>query len=335
MSKAKSKKKAETCLDNDFHAINSHYDEIMKDFREAIEQRDVKMIKICLFILRTYFHSPDKNKKDLENEEKKFNELVDLSTPILLDWIQGIQDGDKVELYSTSDQTWYIARIDYGISIGEQRKAQVHYEGWDEKFDCMILLHPDTTNPLGTFIEQRQPNRNNKRSYSEVIKEDNVEPSEEKLEQGPVESGTSSNSSSSSSSSSHRVNDDKETSGGRRSRRSSLNVDQSENIKGMGASKKKDGHIKTERKHAKLSNEDKVKFSEWICCKCGQLEDEFGSELVVCDGICLRTFHSNCLQETIAENQEWYCNECTLSQHQCFICKDIGYDYLVRNMSVD
>lgn len=35
--------------------------------------------------------------------------------------------------------------------------------------------------------------------------------------------------------------------------------------------------------------------NEWICSNCGTLDSENGSDLVLCDGPCLRSFHINCL----------------------------------------
>ena len=35
--------------------------------------------------------------------------------------------------------------------------------------------------------------------------------------------------------------------------------------------------------------------NEWICGHCGFLKSEDGTDLVLCDGPCLRSFHLGCL----------------------------------------
>eukprot|EP00271_Cylindrocystis_brebissonii_P000056 TRINITY_DN1004_c0_g6_i3.p1 TRINITY_DN1004_c0_g6~~TRINITY_DN1004_c0_g6_i3.p1 ORF type:complete len:1293 (-),score=211.39 TRINITY_DN1004_c0_g6_i3:1358-4936(-) len=61
-----------------------------------------------------------------------------------------------------------------------------------------------------------------------------------------------------------------------------------------------------------------------------------GGELILCDGPCMRSFHSSkeagiistCpslnLPKELLANETWYCRNCEGSQHQCYVCGELG-----------
>ena len=44
-----------------------------------------------------------------------------------------------------------------------------------------------------------------------------------------------------------------------------------------------------------IDHEMNLDKNEWVCGKCGFLNAEDGSDLVLCDGPCLGSFHLGCL----------------------------------------
>lgn len=108
-----------------------------------------------------------------------------------------------------------------------------------------------------------------------------------------------------------------ESSSSKRSGRKSLNRDSS--IEKPKSTKKKQKH-----------GEDEPDKNDWICGICHSFESGDGTELVLCDGPCMRSFHLGCLGLTWAEihsgGEKWLCQDCILGQHNCFICGVRGLD---------
>jgi len=58
-------------------------------------------------------------------------------------------------------------------------------------------------------------------------------------------------------------------------------------------------------------------YSEPICAEC-----ESGGALLCCDGVCNRSFHTECLGEEPEDDGEpWLCFDCAHEVHRCFACK--------------
>ena len=59
------------------------------------------------------------------------------------------------------------------------------------------------------------------------------------------------------------------------------------------------------------------------------------SDLVLCDGPCLRSFHIGCLQAKQLSSEQsaddlWLCVDCREGKHFCFICGQRGDDFKAR-----
>jgi hypothetical protein len=48
-------------------------------------------------------------------------------------------------------------------------------------------------------------------------------------------------------------------------------------------------------KKRRLPGEEEEDINDWLCARCGLLESRTGSKLMLCDGPCLRSFHTDCL----------------------------------------
>lgn len=91
------------------------------------------------------------------------------------------------------------------------------------------------------------------------------------------------------------------------------------------------------QKKRKTSDDSVPDRNEWICAICDQLEAFDDSNLILCDGPCLRSFHIGCLclNSNDIPDSAWLCDECTSGQHTCFMCGDTGIDNIeVRKCSI-
>eukprot|EP00606_Chrysophyceae_sp_TOSAG23-5_P001539 GSChrysophyteH2.ASY1.ANO1.819.1 assembled CDS len=72
--------------------------------------------------------------------------------------------------------------------------------------------------------------------------------------------------------------------------------------------------------------------NDWVCGICEMLEAEEGSELMLCDGPCMRSFHTKCIDLDGAHDRDevggvWLCTDCKTGAHDCFICGEKGKDF--------
>ena len=70
-----------------------------------------------------------------------------------------------------------------------------------------------------------------------------------------------------------------------------------------------------------------------VCTLCGQLALCDESELLECDGSCLRSFHLACMdltEEDIGYGVQWLCPDCDKGAHECRICGDEVCAYVAR-----
>lgn len=56
---------------------------------------------------------------------------------------------------------------------------------------------------------------------------------------------------------------------------------------------------------------------DWICGMCSQLDTPCMSDMVTCDGPCLRSFHVVCLDvdEEALSKEKWFCEDCERGYH--------------------
>lgn len=63
--------------------------------------------------------------------------------------------------------------------------------------------------------------------------------------------------------------------------------------------------------------------NEWICTICSQLKSSDGTDLLLCDGGCKRSFHTGCLGvSSVFPEGDWICDQCINNTHSCFICNE-------------
>ena len=72
--------------------------------------------------------------------------------------------------------------------------------------------------------------------------------------------------------------------------------------------------------------------NEWVCALCSQLASADGSDLLLCDGECLRSFHTGCLGLTTVPEGDWRCEQCANNSHSCFVCNEQNSRAKVRQL---
>lgn len=73
---------------------------------------------------------------------------------------------------------------------------------------------------------------------------------------------------------------------------------------------------------AKTEMEDVPNMAEDILCgSCGEIEDDSLSDMILCDGGCLSSYHLSCLGlEEAPEVEKWLCEQCRTNEQKCFAC---------------
>ncbi|CAI5727242.1 unnamed protein product [Hyaloperonospora brassicae] len=86
---------------------------------------------------------------------------------------------------------------------------------------------------------------------------------------------------------------------------------------GNGACKPK---VLAKKKRGVLAVEPKFP-EESLCGMCGEVEDDDLTDMVFCDGGCLKSYHFSCLGiDSAPEDEEWLCEQCRTNEQLCFAC---------------
>ncbi|GMH71126.1 hypothetical protein TrST_g11329 [Triparma strigata] len=66
----------------------------------------------------------------------------------------------------------------------------------------------------------------------------------------------------------------------------------------------------------------------WICRECNEIEAslDIDAPLLICEGPCLRTFHTVCVGEESVPEGKWICRDCKEERHMCVVCAEYGED---------
>uniref|UniRef100_M4BXT8 Histone-lysine N-methyltransferase n=1 Tax=Hyaloperonospora arabidopsidis (strain Emoy2) TaxID=559515 RepID=M4BXT8_HYAAE len=60
---------------------------------------------------------------------------------------------------------------------------------------------------------------------------------------------------------------------------------------------------------------------ESLCGVCGEVEDDDLTDMIFCDGGCLKSYHFSCLGiDSAPEDEEWLCEQCRTNEQLCFAC---------------
>jgi len=282
---------------------------VLTDLQVASEEDDLPVLMRLLVFVDGCLNTVDTKGTKLDQIRTK---ALDLQQK----WVSNLKEGDSVELYSLREDKWYGARI---VSMEKENKLYLKYYGWDDKYNREVDILSSKLAPPETFIILKKVQKR-KKAAEEMDDDDEEEeidetkaPSEDmNPEQGDNAPGTEDSQLCVPIDSNHR-----------RTRRGSHNPT---------ASPLPKKEIKTLKKKKTADEEEQVSdHNDWICDICHMIEAPKGTELVLCDGPCRRSFHLECLtKKPKAIENIWVCEGCKTHSHECFLCKKSGRDYLVR-----
>jgi hypothetical protein len=263
--------------------------EIQTQFRAAVDAEDLEKVANALYLHSYILGAP--NNPERVNDTNIGSSIDDskdvMSKPsigivacdpmfhfftkamvIVEKWKQTVSQGDNVDCYRTLERKWYTAKI----LAREGDTVSLHYNGWAPKHDDICVVFSQIKMyPCGTAVRQKKKAvKKETRAKYEIVEI----PLQEKV---AVDSSAISSSSIESAPSRS----------GRQARAARLvPADQQQLVK------------KPIVKRQKTKEEEDLEDSlrrEWVCSICYQLEAPDDSDLILCDGLCKRSFHLMCL----------------------------------------
>ena len=159
--------------------------------------------------------------------------------------------------------------------------SQIHYQGWPSKFDQTISLMQSKSFPSCFRVESK------KKTFQKSQLCNDIEDIEEYRHVGPklTENITK-----------DILANNKDV--------MKLNID-SDNVKNRYGrnltTTSTSSNIKVERKKKTKNVPDR---NEWICSVCNSFEDHNDSDLILCDGLCMRSYHIGCLNLSVEDNTQ-------------------------------
>jgi hypothetical protein len=280
-------------------------DLIVSELQTHIDTHDLPGLAKYVVLLDTLVQE---NKLASINEatQKRWMECADIARGMLREWRAMLTLNDNID-FLNNEGAWYLVKI---ISAPINHIARVHFQGWDKKYDQDVDLFSEVTvQPPNTFVvSRRKAVRQSTAADAPIVLEEELENAtnalivpeslaevEAKCEVEEVVEGASS------------------------SRRRSLKRVSEPDEPAVAQSVKK-----TKRGKQEKDNND------WVCSVCSMLEAPQGSDLLLCDGPCRRSFHAECLHLDAKDVPDsWICAQCTEGKHVCFVCCQEGLDLVV------
>lgn len=209
---------------------------------------------------------------------------------------ESLQTGDSVDVFCTQTRKWLPAKVEGRLDTG----VKVHFLGWNKSSDEVITpatrtrIAPRGSNAAEAWAEhdKRLEKRKRGRTVAEeaAVNEKNAitaADADREIEPTFVSGGA--------------------TRSGRKTTKRLLNDAAPRRPASMVAKKKK-------------VDEQPVDVDD-LCAACGQIEDEEHSDMILCDGGCLSSYHFSCLGlESAPEGEKWLCEQCRTNEQKCFMC---------------
>lgn len=280
-------------------------DDLVADLEQNLQEKHLSNASRCIFaiqdILTKLGREADQKLTDLLAEHKKQLER----------WKKALKVEDKFETFSVGDKKWFIAKI---LSKEHDGRVFVKYIGWQAQYNEVIDISDREIHPEGTLIPVVE-SANKKRSQTVYLADEQ-----------------------STSMQSNTISDD-HTSMETTSQQPPETTDEAFEVSARGRKVRKLITNNEQKKKRTLAKRTIKDHNDWNCTNCGMLEAVNGSDLVMCDGPCKRSFHQECMSSEEAakhealmdsdENADWFCWQCRTGRHDCFICGRDGINFWV------
>ncbi|KAK1939427.1 Histone-lysine N-methyltransferase ASH1L [Phytophthora citrophthora] len=216
------------------------------------------------------------------------------------DFCSKLKEKQQVDVYDVGTQEWLAAKI---VRLDDDGCIKVHYMGWNSKCDEKIgkassyRIQPRATKATLAWAKHQtklDKRGAEKRSEATPPVNDNLERFEaEDVELVPTFVQT----------------------GSTRSGRALTRRVENGALKPKAAPKKKTDAVAIE---SKFPEED-------LCGVCGEIEDDDLTDMILCDGGCLKSYHFSCLGiDSAPEGEKWLCEQCRTNEQLCFACRRNG-----------
>ena len=309
--------------------------------------RDLQRLVVWVDLLEKTF--PEIH-KELGCKES-FWEGINFARNEFLKWSSlHININDNIDVLSKKESAcWYEAKV-LEVQRTPNNRIQslhVHYMGWQSSFDETINIFESGTfiAPANTFTKKRSIPIKKKKST-----DDETELDIQDSAQSMHDNSQSHNNESADNDRDIEISEKANTSGDAQTSDEKIvtvvddqtAIDGNINSSSTYSTRRKGRQqsttsATTESIKKKKKGKDKDN-NEWVCSICEFLEAPDDSDLLLCDGPCLRSFHIGCLHgrnlsSEPSEDELWLCLDCTEGKHNCFICGEKGDDYKVCTLT--
>lgn len=270
---------------------------IYTELEDAISNDKWSRIKQIILMITNHI-ALDKGKLWKNLLLMNIEKLVADGNEKLVIWMSTLKEGDYIEVYSDLEKKWFESKI----LKRDCNELFVHYLGWQAKYDENIDITTKLICPIHVFTKPK--NKAVKALLVPVVSSQDF-----------FTNGTSS------------FVDGEAT--------PLVAVEEAPVLKTLSGRKVK-ARVEEVKTPVKKQKVEKIELdtNDWICGVCNLLEAADGTDLLLCDGPCKRSFHSGCLtgsNSTLPKPGEdtWFCGDCVNCRHLCFVCKEKGEDYEV------
>jgi hypothetical protein len=247
--------------------IGRVFQRISNELVDAVKNKNLKSIGKLLVVTDKLVNICGELKLE------SLSELLLEAKSIWNDWKTKLQIGDRLDVYCERDKIWYSSRILEFIDNG----FYIHYDGWNDSFNTEIVnLSYSNCCHLNTFTKEKAIKKSKKRTTVEH-------------ETGEIDLSTEqSNGMDSNQKRPLEVFEDADSLNPRQKLRMAKSSKENESFSNEYSTKSE--------KQMKLfgGREVGTDKNEPICGICYQLEATNGSDFLLCDGPCLRSFHVEC-----------------------------------------
>jgi hypothetical protein len=282
--------------------VNAIYAKISSELQQYVDQKDVGAAMRASHFLTNL---SEEYKLPLDTVEKYQQE----ANALMNEWKRTLQESDVADFLSPVENKWFSVKV---MELkGDRSEILVHYQGWGSNFDQWFTLDDELVILPPFSIISKQKKKEPVSQPAPTIEMPPAEYSTILVEGGEVPKDSA---------------EDETMDGLRRGRRVRKVDDKSSN---------------NNNNKSKISKKEKVEkdHNDWFCTNCGMLEAVNGSDLVLCDGLCRRSFHLECLSKaehkqyveqmaTGDADSKYFCEHCRKSKHSCFLCGKQGIDFL-------
>ena len=300
-------------------------DRVLKEMEKSLEINDLSGAAKFLVLYNSLAEvgELDSLPKDFQ---LKWSTLVENTKEKLRDWRSKLTENDTIE-FLNGENAWYLVKL---ISKPVNNIATVHFLGWDKKYDQEVDLSCEfTVLPPHTLVTGRKRNNAVEPTTSSTVTgtEESLPSVEETTSTVAPTTATTTTVTEESivSSRSARLlgrQQQEQPIAEKRSRRTKNNDNTNTNNNNSGIPEKKSSK--------RAVNKEEKDHNDWVCTVCNMLEAPRGTDLLMCDGPCHRSFHYECLQLSPEEcSDSWVCNQCSQGRHNCFVCGEEGFDVVV------